>query len=81
MALGPVPTQAVWARSHEAWMSGIIPNHTGAMANAYFATANERKAEYLAAVSKHGHAAVNTGRVAIRSQLSSDGPTHAHGNH
>lgn len=48
-----------------AWLSGAIPHDFERKAAAYFAHAGLRKAEYLAAVGEHGHAAVNSGRVKI----------------
>ncbi|TPM41395.1 hypothetical protein [Mesorhizobium sp. B2-3-4] len=50
----------------QAWLDGVVPNCFEAKAARYFATANERKAEYLAAIGAHGHAAVNLGRVPVR---------------
>lgn len=48
-----------------AWLSGAIPQDFERKAAAYFAKANERKAQYLAAVVEHGRAAVNSGRVKV----------------
>lgn len=61
-----------------AWLNGVIPGGFEGKAALYFATANERKAQYLAAIGEHGHAAVNTGRVAVpgRLQTSANCPDH-----